>query len=494
MKYLFALVLCGLSFSISAQNTQIPAFPGAEGFGKYTTGGRGGKVYIVTNLNDSGFGSLRWALEAVEPRIVVFEVSGNIELKSQINIRNGNLTIAGQTAPGEGVTLKNYPLVIRNAQNIIVRFIRSRMGDLFGFDGDSFTIRQDTNGSTPENIIVDHCSFSWGTDGTLDITDAKNITVQNTIISESLNPPSFSSLMSGRDVSFYKVVWSNGMRRNPQVSPTSSSSVKSGIFDIRNCVVYNWGQTPIIFSGEVYGNIINSYFKSGPATNQIAFRGRSAGQFFLYAQISNSSGGFGKAYLDGNFLNTVDLSNDQWLGVELESRATLEDFENFKNKSNSGTYTIFPIPEGLYSQTLSAKEAYEMVLATAGASLFRDAVDERIISEIRTGITTFRGSKTGLFGIIDSQTDVGGWPKLKALPAPKDTDRDGMPDTWEIANGLDPNKADHNGNDLHPYYTNIEVYINSLVAHIMDVEEERFEIKVAAEPKEAGRVIIKFDE
>jgi hypothetical protein len=217
MRMTLLILACFFGFFSFAdtfgQSQSIPAFPGAQGFGKYTTGGRGGKIYIVTNLNDSGIGSLRWAVEAKEPRIVVFEVSGNIPLKSRLNIGDGNLTIAGQTAPGEGITIQNYPFRIMGKDNIIVRFLRFRLGDLDDKKEDAFEIR---NGSS--NIIVDHCSFSWGTDETATFYDITNGTIQNCIISEGLAIPhnSLGSLTGGNGFSMYKNLWAHFRIRSPR--------------------------------------------------------------------------------------------------------------------------------------------------------------------------------------------------------------------------------------------------------------------------------------
>lgn len=489
MKYLFIIVFYFLSHIVYAQADQVVAFPGAEGFGKYTKGGRGGKVYIVTNLNDSGFGSLRWALEARGPRFVVFEVSGTIELKSRLNIRDGDLTIAGQTAPGDGITIKNYAVKSRNNDNLIIRFIRFRMGDEYGVEDDAFEV-QFCNG-----LMIDHCSFSWGTDETCSIYNVENATLQNNIISEGLNdsvhkdgPHGFGSLIGGDGFSLLGNLWAHFTDR----MPAFTSLGMRGLVDLRNNIVYNWEHQGTRDGRDGMVNLVSNYFKPGPAT--FARRGEKISHFF-YPLGSLEEDNLGLFYLEGNFLEgTPEILKNNWMGVRMRNSQVQESsFENLINKDGNGNPVSFPIPKGLYSKTYSAQEAYENILANVGASLKRDAVDLRVIKEVKSGNTTFKGSKTGLLGIIDSQNDVGGWPELKSLPAPKDTDRDGMPDAWEIANGLDPNKADHNGNDLHPQYTNIEVYINSLVSHIMEDEEDHYEIKFAAEPKEAGKVSIKYD-
>lgn len=454
----------------TAQQSTVPAFPGAEGFGKYTTGGRGGKVYIVTNLNDKGPGSLREALEAREKRIVVFEISGNIQLQSIINVRHGNLTIAGQTAPGEGITIQNFPIRILNQENMIFRFLRFRLGDLFGFENDALEIRGGGD------LIIDHCSFSWGTDETCSVYQIENTTIQNSIIAEGLNysihdkgSHGYGSIWGGTNVSFYKNLMAHFVIRSPSISTYSN------IADFRNNVIYNWSYRAVNNGRESKANLIGNYFKPGPAT--LKADETHVKNNFLFPTGSP----YGKFYLEGNkLIGRPEIDKDQWLGVRLENNSNQKNFlETCKNKDEKGNLTPFEIPENLYNNiSMTSEESYEFVLKHAGASLFRDAVDQRIINETKTGSTTYKGSKTGLLGIIDSQKDAGGWPQLKSLPAPKDTDRDGMPDEWELANGLNPNKADDSLYTLSKEYTNIEVYINSLVSHIA-FEDKTSEISVS---------------
>lgn len=463
---LFNIILLTDSFG---QNLTIPSFPGAEGFGKYSIGGRGGEVYIVTNLNDSGTGSLRSAIEATGPRTIVFEVSGTIELKSALTIRNGDLTIAGQTSPGDGITLKNYPLRVRGTNNVVIRFIRVRLGDLSGIENDTF------EAIGCEQLIVDHCTFSWGTDETCSVYNVENVTIQYSIISEGLNdsvhekgPHGFGSLLGGNNVSFFRNLIAHFWSRMPS---RTTLGTRNGIVDMRENVFYNWGFRATDNGDNTTTNLFNNYFKPGPATFANSNANTITKKFLNPTMSGDDPNTYGKFYLEGNFMPTVDLSKDQWLGVRLENGTNQKLYlENCKNKDVDGNLVPFKIPDGIYSKKLSAQEAYEEVMNNVGASLNRDAVDERLIQEVKTGTTTYKGSKTNLLGIIDSQNDVGGWPELKSLPAPKDTDRDGMPDDWEITNGLDPNKQDNNGFLLHPQYTNIEVYINSLVAHISELD------------------------
>ncbi|UJP64900.1 pectate lyase family protein [Mongoliitalea daihaiensis] len=440
------------------QESQL-AFPGAEGFGKYATGGRGGMVYIVTNLHDSGLGSLRWALEAKGPRTVIFEVSGTIELQSQLNVRNGNFTLAGQTAPGDGITIKNYPIDIRYADNFIIRYIRVRMGDEKLKEGDAINIRGG------KNMIIDHCSFSWGTDETLSMYDAENATIQYSIIAEGLNdsvhekgPHGYGSLIGGLNVSIYKNIFANFIQRMPQFTAMG----KRGLVDMRNNLIFNWGFRGTEGGRESIVNIVSNYFKPGEATYK---RGGARLTNFLFPLGDGELGNYGLFFLKDNILEGQNhVENNQWLGVLLPNSKQQELYlENLKHKNDQGEYIPFEIPEKLYPTELKSNRVLRELTLAAGNNLKRDAVDLRLIEQLNTGKATYQGSKTGISGIIDSQNDVGGWPVLQSLPAPLDTDRDGMPDAWEIAHGLDPFKRDHNKYDLDSDYTNLEVYLHSLV-------------------------------
>lgn len=450
-----------------AQNSQIPAFPGAEGFGKYTTGGRGGKVYIVTNLNDSGPGSLREALGAKETRTIVFEVSGTIYLQSSINVRNPNVTIAGQTAPGEGITIANYWVNLARMNNIIVRFIRFRPGDTSGKEN------QAAYGRLTENVIFDHCTFSWATDEIATFYAVRNFTMQWSIISEALNnsihskgPHGYGSITGGKNVSWHHNLIAHAKERMTMFDRDglymSAQEIIDwrGITDFRNNVIYNWQDRASSNGARGQFNVVNNYYKKGPAASGDRV------DYILNPQSSDTDGKitYGKFFLDGNILEgNQTVNNDNWQGVRLENT----DLHNRYIEGVKATIPFF-IPNGTYSFSESAQESYLKVLDKAGASLFRDPVDSRVVQEARTGTYTYEGSKGSTGGIIDSQNDVGGWPVLESLPAPKDTDRDGMPDAWETARGLNPNTYNPNGYNLDPNYTNLEVYLNGLVAHIME--------------------------
>ncbi|MDA3615658.1 pectate lyase [Polluticaenibacter yanchengensis] len=438
------------------------AFPGAEGFGsKEVTGGRGGEVIKVTNLNDVGAGSLRTALSKTGKRIIVFEVSGNIILKSPLNINNGDVTIAGQTAPGEGITIQNYEVTV-NASNVIIRFLRFRMGDLEKREQDAFW------GRYKENIIIDHCSMSWSIDECSSFYANKNFTMQWCILSESLNKSfhekddhGYGGIWGGYNATFHHNLLAHHNSRNPRFdggfrSGTGTSPVGKDKVDYRNNVVYNWrGNSSYGGENGTY-NMVNNYYKPGPATPS------SRNKRFMEISFESTAGyepGYGKFFIDGNYMNgNTTVSANNWNGG-VDKGSGLSD-ANFANAKLTVPF------EAAVLTTHTAEQAYNAVLAYAGASFKRDGIDTRVLSEVRNGTATYSGSKTGFKGIIDSQTDVGSWPVLGAGTAPKDTDGDGMPDDWERSKGLDPNKANANGRDLSKGYDNIEVYINSLVENI----------------------------
>ncbi|TZF86170.1 pectate lyase (plasmid) [Pedobacter sp. BS3] len=432
------------------------AFPGAEGFGKNTTGGRGGKVIKVTNLNDSGSGSLREAINTSGARIIVFEVSGNIQLKSRLQIKNGDVTIAGQTAPGDGICIQNYEVQI-DADNVIVRYMRFRLGDLTQQETDAFW------GRNHQNIIIDHCSMSWSIDETSSFYNNKNFTMQWCMLSESLNKSfhekddhGYGAIWGGTNASFHHNLLANHLSRLPRFNGGLRSGIDPGpyggdLVDYRNNVVYNWGDNSSYGGENGKYNIVNNYYKAGPGTAT----SKTARLLDVYFDNSVASPGYGQFFISGNYMNgSTSVTADNWTGVAYKTGASM---------SLSKVSSPFT-DENITGQT--AESAFALVLSYAGASFKRDAVDSRIVNEVQTGTVTYSGSKTGRKGIIDSQADAGGWPELKSQPAPLDTDGDGMPDEWETANKLDPKKANANSHDLSTGYDNIEVYLNSLVKNI----------------------------
>ncbi len=415
---------------------KVRAFPGAEGFGAYTVGGRGGKVFLVTNLNDSGPGSLREACEAEGPRIVVFRVGGIIELKSRVRIENPYITIAGQTAPGDGICLKNHPFQVSETHDVIVRYLRVRPGDEVPEEMDALAV------AGCEDVIIDHCSTSWSNDETLSVTrDPDRITVQWCMIAESLNRShhhkgahGYGSLISGEDggVTYHHNVYAHHNSRNPR--PTGDADEYGFILDFRNNVIYDWGQTAGYNHGEyLQMNYVGNYLKSGPSTQDdergIAFK---------------VGGVFTRIFLDDNYIDGFPEKNrDNWLMMRPPRDFTEDEALVIRAPE--------PFPAGAV-KTDPVEVAYQRVLENVGAVLpVRDAVDARIVEEIKTG-----GGK-----IIDSQAEVGSWPEYRGGPAPADGDEDGMPDAWEKKHGLNPADASDNSSDADSDgYTNIEEYLN----------------------------------
>ena len=431
------------------------AFPGADGFGKYATGGRGGKVFEVTSINDNGPGTLRAALLEKGKRTVIFKTSGTIFLESTLTVENGDLTIAGQTAPGDGITIANYPLVI-NAENVIIRFIRCRLGDLKKTQDDAFTV------TNSRNVIVDHCSFSWSVDETASCYKNHDFTMQWCIIAESMDKSThikgdhgYGGIWGGDKATFHHNLIAHHSSRNPRFNGARYYANWNEQVDFRNNVIYNWG-----FNSSYGGdpsdkdgakakiNMVNNYYKPGPATRTNEIHNRILQPFAM------KDYGYSLWYIDGNFMEgNDDVTKDNWtLGVQ-----TIEEEDKKSIKADKPFDFII-------DSTNSPLQAYNLVLQNAGCLRPKvDAVDARIINEVRTGTATFGASWGKGSGIIDSQKDVGGWPELEATNPPLDSDHDGMPDDWEKKNGLNPTSpADGNGDINKDGYTNLEDYLNSI--------------------------------
>ncbi len=444
MKRLFCVALLVLGCMVAANDAWavgLSAFPGAEGFGRFAKGGRGGKVYIVSNLNDSGSGSLRACVEASGPRTCVFRVAGTITLNSNIDVTNPYLTVAGQTAPGGGITLRTAfdtstaHFRVRT-HDVIIRYIRSRPGTKVE-NGRALTVSNSSSGANAvHDVIVDHVSLSWSGDEIyISWYDTNNITVQWSNISESLpggyKGPNIGSEGISGNLSFHHNLIAHHSQRNPLVTVTYP-------FDWVNNVVYNpgaYGYANVRGSSQV--NFINNYIKSGPNTT-----------IRRYVKEKNLSGGY---YHSGNYIEP---------GGSIKSFAP-------DNRRVSSPYSTPPIV------TTSAQQAYEDVLAKAGAvhglncdgSWFNrpDAVDTRIIQSVRDGT---RGHNIApdqterQLGYISDPSDVGGWPQLDPGTPCQDTDSDGMPDVWEMANSLNPNSDDSARDKDGDGYTNLEEYLN----------------------------------
>ncbi|GJM64238.1 pectate lyase [Persicobacter diffluens] len=445
------------------------AFPSAEGFGKDATGGRGGKVIFVTNLNDGGPGSFRWAVESTSgPRYVIFKVSGNIELNSKLVISQGDITIAGQTAPGDGISINQYPVII-NADNVIIRYLRFRPGDEAGMEADAL------EGRFKKNIIIDHCSMSWCTDEAVSLYGNENTTVQWCLIYESLvnsahdkGAHGYGGLWGGKRASFHHNLLAHHDSRNPRLREVEGDPFAlTDLVDLRNNVIYNWGNNSC-YGGEAMNvNIVNCYYKPGPATPS----SKRERIIAIDKEINTSTHAtydiWGKFFIDGNIIDgSIRASDDNWTYGVLNQfhgkYGTITDEDIAHIKINSA----HDIQNNV--KTHSAEEAYEKVLEWAGASKARDEADLRVVSEVRSGQYTYEGSNGSTNGHIDSHTDVGGWPLLQSFDAPLDTDGDGIPDEWERLYKLDPDAPDAIGHNLSSAYDNIEVYINSLVKDISD--------------------------
>lgn len=433
-KQYFLTPIIALFFAFSY--SQQLAFPTAEGFGKFTSGGRGGFIYKVTNLNDDGEGSLRKGILKKGARIIVFDVSGTIELKSKLDFNKGDLTILGQTAPCGGITIKGYPVTIKS-DNVIVRYLRFRMGDTNGIEGDALGCR-DTN-----NVIIDHCSISWGTDENASFYNNKNFTLQWCIISEALNRSvhkkgahGYGGIWGGVKASFHHNLIVSNNSRNPRFSGSKTTENSENEFvDFRNNVIYNWGENSIYGGEKGTYNIVNNYFKSGPATTSSKLD-----------RIVSPSEPYGKFYVDGNYVHGYDkIIQNNWDGG-----VQCEELEETKLSN--------PIDISNNILTTSANMAYKDVLEKAGLSIYRDEVDKRIVKNTKSGSSDYKN------GIIDSQDNVGGWPFIKSREVSKDSDEDGIPDKWERKLKLNKNEEDAHLNTLNKKYSNIEVYANAIVS------------------------------
>ena len=444
---LIAIHIVSLTFAAASQI----AFPGAEGYGRFAQGGRGGDVFIVTNLADAGPGSLREGIRsATGPRTIVFEVAGTIELKSRLELDKSRITIAGQTAPGDGITLKDFTFQIKNATNIIVRYLRVRLGDENkdkGAKGGDDTF----NSNDIDQMIIDHCSLSWAIDGTHDLRRGGNVTVQWCILSEALNrslhnKPEHAMCASYRDLSgnlsLHHNLYSTCRDRHPTLG--SAQNPPRYIVDFRNNVIYNWSASGTANFADHFINCVSNVWRPGPMSDPAK----------LPIAMKGSLPDLAKGFMQGNvFDEREDLTRDNY--AALDFKRWLREGTNYKYAGTVADWqtATSPVLAADTPRTQIAREAAELVLARAGASLQRDAVDKRVTDDVRNR----RGK------LLDSQREVGGWPVLQSKPAPTDTDRDGMPDAWEKAHGLNPNNpADRNADRNGDGYTNLEEYLNSL--------------------------------
>ena len=449
-----SLFIVFISLSASAQT---PAFPGAEGAGMFTTGGRGGKVLYVTSLEDNdSVGTLRWAIRKKGPRTILFNVSGIIQLKSPLFINNGDVTIAGQSAPGDGICISNHETII-SADNVIVRYLRFRLGDGAKEAIDAFS------GKSQKNIIIDHCSMSWSVDECSSFYDNENFTMQWCLIAESLRNSAhvkgehgYGGIWGGRNVTFHHNLLVSHDSRNPRFCGSRySNQPELEKVDFRNNVIFNWGANNAYAAEGGSYNLVNNYYKPGPASK--------TNKYFInpYADDGKNhqpAGIFGRFYLKGNVMEgNPAITKNNVSGVKMGSNFVELAPKVTLNELISNTEFSIPKPK-----TQSARKAYQSVLKNAGCSLVRDVLDIRYVNETRTGTFTYKGSKGSTNGLIDSQNDVGGWPEYISLPAPKDTNRDGIPDGWleKKYPGKNATDVDKNG------YTYLEVYLNELIKKV----------------------------
>lgn len=523
-KIILPLASILLSGGLAFADEATPAFPGAEGHGRFVTGGRGGAIKHVTNLNDSGVGSLREALKGAGKKIIVFDVSGYIDLKSNLKLTS-NTTILGQTAPEGGITLRYYTLDFCDASNVVVRFIRSRRSQVKDVNDGADA----SWGRNQKNIIIDHCSLSWSIDEVASFYDNANFTLQWSTIAEGLANPghskgahSYGGIWGGKNASFHHNMIAHVQNRAPRFNGARygwtgydktlySSAVDAERVDFRNCLIYNWGNGNGCYGGPGggYVNMVNNYYQAGPGT-------KNKTRVTQVSVASSSNGGEAKYngyasryFIQGNYVTAAPTpENYDWKGVIYDSGLKTKDGEQYIPDAahlygENVEYTKIddvdhvrlkldePVDAGEIT-THSAINVYDNILNYCGASLYRDAVDQRYMEEARTGTTTYLGDvpfvdksnkqypTSSTAGILDFINDPAGeqnaktasYPELPSNVRPEnyDTDRDGMPDEWELANGLNPNDIS-DGNaytlDSRGWYTNLEVYANSLVENIM---------------------------
>jgi len=440
-----------------------------RGGGAAAVGGEGGTIYFVTRLDDTvdpstgkaEEGTLRYAVEEGGQRVVLFRVAGTIHLEKELVINRGNITIAGQSAPGSGICLADYPLVIKNADNVIVRFLRVRLGNE-SLKKDASTDYDAVSVNNSTNVVLDHLSASWSVDECVSCYGNTNFTLQYSFVTESLRDAGhtkgahgYGGIWGGENASFHHNLLAHHDSRNPRFDHDFVNTL-AGPIDYINNVVYNWGGNST-YGGEGCANagggrkvnFVNNYYKAGPSTKQsVKYRLCNP-----TTTCSNCTGKYGgqidpmKMYLSGNQMDgSESVSTDNWTGVQPDDASKLDlckaaaryDFEN------------------AYTGEESAASAYETVLQKAGCSLVRDALDTRIVDDVRNG----NGK------LVNTPDEAGGWPELTGCPA-TDTDRDGIPDEWEEAHGLNPKSfADHKAKTLVSTHTNLEVYLCDIVKHL----------------------------
>jgi len=483
-----ATLLFTASSGLAVEKT--PAFPGAEGFGRYVTGGRGGKVFHVTNLNDSGYGSLRWALQQTGAKTVIFDVSGTIHLESSLSIPS-NTTIAGQTAPGGGVCIADYPCNIKG-NNVIVRYMRFRLGNKNvlkdGADGwDGF------GGFDQQDWMIDHCSVSWSIDECLSVLGNKNTTVQWCLVAQSLvnsdhskGAHGYGGNWGGSGASFHHNLIAHHTSRTPRLGPRPTTQLDERM-DMRNNVIYNFGNNGCYGGEGMMVNIVNNYYKPGPGSptgnkgKRIAGIGIRTNEYVkTYPAYAPALHIWGKFFVTGN-VNTKysDVTNNNWT-VGIINQIDANGCDGTFTQATKDSIKLNAPMDFVLTTTHTAEQAYERVLDFAGACLHRDSFDELMVNDTRKGTATYTGKGLGK-GFINSQDDNkpsnaaedwSAWPTLNSSDPLVDTDGDGMPDEWETAHGLNTKDATDGNIIGADGYTNLEVYLNSLVDDITTRQNE----------------------
>ncbi|MCM0682645.1 pectate lyase [Bacteroides thetaiotaomicron] len=474
--------------------TTLLAFPGAEGFGRITTGGRGGKVYHVTTLEDGDQeGTLRYAVNQRDTRTIVFDVAGTIFLKSDLKITRGNLTIAGQTSPGQGICIATYPVILAS-NNIILRYLRFRVGNEGGGEPDGLGGMENTN------IIIDHCSVSWSVDECLSVYGGENLTIQWCIASESLRTAGhgkgkhgYGGNWGGTNVSYHHNLLAHHESRVPRLGPRPKTQ-ENEYMDMRNNVFYNWAGNGCYGGEGMNVNIVNNYYKPGPATPKdkyISYRIAGIGvrtQDYCHNEDGTPNTWYpmmhkwGTFFVDGNVMEgNAEVTADNWTKGIYEQIDNSKCDNTFTDEVKVAMHLTTPLATGMIT-THSAEQAFDLVVGYAGCSKQRDIIDIRIAEETRTGTATYIGSVTenaaNAPGLIDIPNDVkpagaaSAWPELTnnnmAPEGLKDSDGDGIPDIWEDAYGLDKeNPDDAAAYTLDTRYSNLEVYLHNLVQHLV---------------------------
>ena len=477
MNKLFLLFLTTLlSVSVSSQSQPLKAFPTAEGFGKFASGGRGGKVVEVTNLNDSGEGSLRWALTEAgrEHATIVFRVSGIITLEKDIRAKLYHVTIAGQTAPGDGILYRGGKLNLGGSKNVIMRNLRGRIG----LRGDKDFIKGGSIGiENADTIIIDHCCFGWSGEENMTIYDNHFTTVQWCIVHEGLynaghqkGNRSYACQWGGSPASFHHNLLAHNYNRSARLNGATNHNQDRNVFmEYQNNVNYNWGKPNSCYGGENEAgegsthecNFVGNYYKPGPAT--------PANSYFMQlskARKGKTLTGPSLWFFSGNKMEgNKAVTKDNWLAVDNQTGFELKDMQSSKTvypskfhpASNAFDYDVYKTP------VESADKAYKRVLAKAG-TVRRDAVERRVVDEVKNGMARYRGTQ-GSAGFIDSPADAEGWPVYAQVAPVVDNDHDGMDDAWELKNGLDPNNPDDRNKVFSKEgYTALEVYLNALMS------------------------------